>query len=492
MTGRTATAAALLLAGCTVGPDFHRPTVASPAAFGPTPIDVASRFIAADVDPEWWRSFRDPELAALVDRLARQNLDLQQAAERIEQARAQRRIASSQGLPSLDGNASYQRERQSRNGVVSRSLPAPGIRPVYDVFAAMLTASWELDLFGRVRRAVEAANANTDAAVEARRGIALSAISDLAQTYLQLRLAQAQQVVLERNLAVAERRRALVRNRFANGVATTLEVAQADAQGLVIAQDLPTLRTQQARLVNALGLLLAEPPRTLSDELAPAVQPLVPPAVPIGLPADLARRRPDVREAEARLHAATAQTGVAVASFYPSVTLGGNFGFNSLKLGTLFNGDSRQFMIGPSIDVPIFEGGRLSGTLRLREAEQREAALRFRQVVLQAWHDVDNALVAYAEAQHRRVDVGASRDANARGLAAADQQYRQGLTSLLDVIAAQEGVLRSENDVAQAQADLTLRLVDLYRALGGGWQAVPEPGRAHCEGAIRTLQGECR
>jgi NodT family efflux transporter outer membrane factor (OMF) lipoprotein len=470
--------AALLVAGCTVGPNFSPPHVGAPASFAATPADVASRTASGAVDPHWWTAFGDPELTSLVDRLARQNLDLQQAAERVEQARAERQVVASQGLPHLGGNGTAQRQRVSPNGMASLEEPAPGAPLEFNLFRAMVSASWELDLFGRVRRAVEAANAQSEAAVEARRGVALSAIGDLAQSYVQLRATQAEEGVLARNLAIANRRRALVRNRFANGVATTLEVAQADAQGLAIAQDLPTLRTREARLVNALGLLLAEPPRTLSAELAKPVDlPFVPPTVPVGLPAELVRRRPDVREAEARLHAATAQTGVAVASFYPDMSLGGNFGFESLHAGSLFDWDSRQFAVGPSIDLPIFQGGRLTGTLHLRQAQQREAALHFRQVVLQAWHDVDNAMVAYAEAQHRRVDAAATREADRRALAAADQRYAQGLTSLLDVVAAQEGVLRGEDTVVQAQADLALRLVDLYKALGGGWQAVDGDGR---------------
>lgn len=463
----------LLLAGCTVGPDFVRPRADVAPAFGPTRGDVASRVTGGEVDARWWERFADPELTSLIGRLARQNLDLQQAAERIEQARAVRRIVSAQGLPSVEGSADAVRQRQSLNGIGSLTEPAPGAKPEFNLFSTMLSANWEIDLFGRVRRMAEAADATADAQVEARNGLALAATADLAQTYFQLRLVQAQFAVLNRNLAIAQRRRALVRDRFANGVATTLEVAQTDAQALAIAQDLPTLNTQQNRLVNALGLLLAEPPRALAAELArPAGQPAVPPAVPVGLPADLARRRPDVREAEARLHAATAQTGVAVADFYPRVTLGGDFGFESLHLGSLFDGDSRQFMAGPGISLPIFQGGRLTGTLKLRESQQREAALQFRKIVLQAWHEVDNALVAYAEAQRRRVDAAATRDANARALAAADDQYRHGVTTLLDVVVAQEGVLRGESNVAQAQADLEQRLVDLYRALGGGWQAL--------------------
>ena len=463
----------LLLAGCTVGPNFTRPKADVAPAFGPTRTDVTSHLTSGAVDARWWERFGDPELTSLVSRLSRQNLDLQQAAERIEQARAIRRIVSAQGLPAVQGDASAERERRSVNGISSLTEPAPGAKPEFSLFSPMVSANWEIDLFGRVRRMAEAADATADAQVEARNGLALAATADLAQTYFQLRLVQAQFGVLRRNQAIAERRRALVRDRFANGVATALEVAQSDAQALVIAQDLPTLTAQQTRLVNALGLLLAEPPRALSAELSKnAGQPAVPPTVPIGLPADLARRRPDVREAEARLHAATAQTGVAVANFYPRVTLMGDFGFESLSLGSLFDWSSRQFTVGPAVSLPIFQGGRLSGTLKVRESQQRDAALQFRKVVLQAWHDVDNGIVAYTESQKRRADAAATRAANVRALALADEQYRQGITTLIDVIVAQEGVLRTDSTVAQSQADVEQRLVDLYRALGGGWEAV--------------------
>ena len=465
---------ALALAGCTVGPDFTRPKVQAPA-FGVTPADVASRTYAGAVDVEWWARFGDPELTSLVKRLARQNLDLQAAAERVLQARAQRDIAASQGLPRLNGQGNYQRQRISENGAQSLVEPAPGAPLEFSLFRTLLSASWELDLFGRIRRSVEAANADTEAEVEARHALALSTIADLARTYFQLRTVQAQAAVTRRNLALANDRRWLVRDRFAQGVATTLDVAQADSQQLAVAQNLPTLIAQQASLANALALLLAEPPRTLAAELdGVAGQPPVPPAVPVGLPGEIVRRRPDIREAEARLHAATAQTGVAVANFYPSVTLNGSFGFEGLSAGTLFDWGSRQFMAGPAINLPIFQGGRLRGVLRLREAQQREAAILFRKTVLQAWHDVDNALTNYAQAQRLRVAAAGTRDASRRALNAADQQYVEGVATLINVVVAQEAVLRSENDVAQAQGQMEMRLVELYAALGGGWQVVPE------------------
>ena len=463
----------LLLAGCTVGPNFERPRVDSPASYGDEPTDVPSRTYGGEVDTRWWMTFRDPELSALVDRLGKQNLDLQSAAERIAQSRAQRDVAASQGLPHIDATPRYTRQRESPNGVASLTEPVPGAPLEFNLFQPMLSAGWELDLFGRVRRAVEAADAQTQSAIEARRGIALSAIAELAQDYMQLRQLQREEAFVRQNLALSQRRVGLVRNRFANGVATTLDVAQAEAQASTIAQDLPTLLSQQAQMINAIGLLLAEPPRSLLDELSkPAAQPPVPPAVPIGLPGALMRRRPDIRQAEADLHAATAQTGVAVASFYPDISLSGSFGFESLKTSSLFDWASRAFMGGAAIDLPIFEGGRLKGTLKLRKSQQREAAIQYRRVVLQAWHDVDNALTGYAEAQHAQADTLATGQANARALKAAEQQYAEGVTTFIDVIQAQAALLQSQDALARSNAQVEIALVALYKALGGGWETV--------------------
>ncbi len=477
--------ASLALAGCTVGPDFERPQVSTPATWGPEPADAPSRTFAGAADTAWWGSFHDAELTSLVDRLGRQNLDLQSAAERIQQARALHQVAASQGLPQLNGDGGYRRERESPNGPISLVEPAPGASLEFDQFDAALSASWELDLFGRVRRAAEAANAETEAAVEARHGIALSAIAELAQDYMTLRSLQAQEAIVRRNLAFAVQRVTLTRNRYDNGVATTLDVAQADAQASTIAQDLPGLRAMQAQQINAIGFLLAEPPRGLAVELtATTSQPPPPPTVPIGLPGDLMRRRPDIREAEARLHAATAETGVAVASFYPDISLTGSFGFDSLQAGTWFNWASREFSAGPSIDLPIFQGGRLTGTLRLRKSQQREAVIAYRKAVLQAWHDVDNALTAYAEAQHADADATATIQANARALSAAEDQYRQGVATFLNVIAAQSALLQGQTQGAQSRAQVETSLIRLYKALGGGWQGIDAASAAAAQQSL--------
>ena len=468
----------MMLAGCTVGPDFHPPAADAPPAWQPERTDVASHTVTAAVDPNWWNSFGDPVLSSLVARVASQNLDLQAAAERILQGRAQREVVASQGLPQISEQSSYQRTRYSLVGnPISLVVAAPGAPAEFDVFQNGLSSSWELDLFGRVRRGVEAENADTQAAIEDRRGIALSAIAELAQDYLQLRGVQAQQAIAERNLALARQNADLVDRRFADGVATTLDTAQARAQQAAIAATTSPLRTREAALINAIGLLLGQAPRALEAELRPpAAQPAVPPLVPIGLPAALVRRRPDVRRAEARLHAATAQTGVAVAEFYPDVTLMGTVGLQGLRAEDAFNLYAREFQIGPSVSIPLFEGGRLRGTLRLRRSQQREAAIGFRRTLLQAWQEVDDALTAYAEAQRRRALVADAASQTALALQAARQRYRDGVIDFLNVNSAQSQLLQSQDDLAGSDTQIATDLVTLYRALGGGWEVADGTG----------------
>jgi len=457
---------------CTVGPDYQSPQIAAaPARMPLETADVPNRTVEGRIEQVWWKSFRDSELSSLVERLVAQNLDLKTAAERVVQSVAQRQVAASQGLPHVEGESSSTYNRQSPNGTLSLLTPAPGAPLEYALFHDGVSSSWQLDLFGRVRRAVEAADAEALAAVENRHGIALAALAELAQSYMQLRGTQDRLEIAKRNLRLAEENVELVNTRFGSGAATTLDLAQARAQQAAIAATLPPLRVQEAALINAIGLLLGNAPRALETELhRSSMLPRVPGRVPVGLRATLIRRRPDVREAEARLHEATAQTGVAVASFYPDVALNGAVSVESLHLSNLFSPTSTAFSVGPSISIPIFEGGQLRGGLTLRESQQREAAIFFQKTVLQAWREVDDALTAYREAQHRRADIARSVTENQAALEAARQRYADGAIDFLNVISTQAQLLQSENDLAESDTQIATDLVNLYRALGGGWE----------------------
>src|ERR1700724_2278474 len=472
------------LTGCTVGPDYQGPEIReAPRRWVLDGGSVPSRTVEGAVDTVWWKSFRDSQLSSLVERLVAQNLDLKTAAERVLQGVAQRQVAVSRGLPHVEWQSLNTYNRVSPNSVLFVLLPGGSV--VDSLFREGLTSSWELDLFGRVRRAVEAADAETLASVENRHGVALAALAELAQSYMLLCGKQDRLEIAKRNLRLAGENVDLVNERFGGGVATTLDLAQARAQEATIAATLPPLRIQEAEFINAIGLLLGDAPRALEVELHRSqILPRVPGRVPVGLPGTLVRRRPDVREAEAQLHEATAQTGVAVANFYPDMTLNGALSAESLHLTNLFSPTSAAFALGPSVSIPIFEGGQLRGALALSESRQREAAIFFRKTVLRAWKEVDDHLTAYREAQLRRADVARSVTENQAALQAARQRYSEGAIDFLNVITAQAQLLQSENDLADSDTQIATDLVNLYRALGGGWEiadvgygAAPAPRR---------------
>jgi len=254
-------------------------------------------------------------------------------------------------------------------------------------------------------------------------------------------------------------------------VTTDLDVANASAQLRTTLAQIPTLEQREASLINALSLLLGQPPNALREELAtPKPVPPVPPRVPVGLPSELARRRPDIRLAEAQLHAATADIGVAQANFYPSLSLTGSFGPQALQFSNLFNLNARQYAFGPAITIPIFEGGQLRSTLQLRKAQQQEAAVNFQRIVLQAWHDVDNALTAYKAEQTRRDELIQAVAENRRALTLAQSRYALGVADFLTVLDTERNLLATQQQLAQSTATVSSNLVALYKALGGGWE----------------------
>ncbi|TWB23191.1 NodT family efflux transporter outer membrane factor (OMF) lipoprotein [Nitrospirillum bahiense] len=487
--------ALLFLGGCTVGPDWHEPTPALPLAFSPPVGEAAtSRMDAAAADPEWWTIFGDAELSSLERRVASMNLDVAEATTRVAQSRAERRMVGADQYPSASANASYARERASPNGVLGllgttqpqsaatianggpgfgpTSLPGSSGSPAFDLWQYGFDASWELDLWGRVRRAVEASSAEVEATADMRRGVLVSALAETARDYLQLRGVQAQIAITQQNLDIATHSLSLTKLRFSNGATTNLDVANAAAQVSAIQAGLPALRKQEAQLINALSFLLGAPPRALATELAaPKPIPPVPPRIPVGLPSELARQRPDIRSAEARLHEATANTGVAVADFYPRVVLGGSFDIQALQFSGLGSWASRQYGIGPSISLPIFEGGRLHGALELRKAQQKQAAIVYQRTVLQAWHEVDDALTAYNAAQNQRSQLLETVRQSRIALATAQSQYVEGAVDFLNVLSVQNQLLSVQRAQTQADTDTDLALASLYKALGGGWQS---------------------
>lgn len=462
---------ALGMAGCTLGPDFKRPDTQAPGEWAALQGQAAPSQPAAEpLETRWWENFHDARLSALVDRVAARNLDLQIASARLLQSRAQRSSIAADETPSVGVEAGYDRARNSAEGLSDPSGNSG--KSAFSLWQGDLTASWEIDLWGRVRRQVEAADASVQVAEDDRRGVLLALLSETAGDYIQLRAVQRTLQVTHDNLEVARHGLKLSQQRQDEGVATRLDVAQASAQVASIEARLPTLEARQADLINALSLLAAEPPRSLQAELLqPGELPAPQQRFAIGVPSELAERRPDIRQAEARLHAATANIGVAKADFYPSIRLSGNVGFQALQLSDFGGWDSRRFGIGPQLSLPIFEGGRLKGMLELREAQQQEAALHYQQVVLHAWHEIDDVLRLYNASQLRRDRLAEAVRQNRIALETAQRQYVEGAVDFLNVLSVQSALLASEEQWIDSSAAVSQALVGLYKALGGGWQA---------------------
>jgi NodT family efflux transporter outer membrane factor (OMF) lipoprotein len=483
-------AAVLLLCGCTMGPDFKMPGWASPETWFSSPAKpVASIPVAEPIDPNWWSLFHDNELTTLEDHVATENLDVQVATIRLAESRAQLGVTAADAYPNFEANASYQRQKSSDKGVFASLSPiAPGTGAngaagqsaggvngselnAFDTYQYGFDSTWEVDLWGKVRREVEAAKASVTSSEESRRDTLLISLAEVARDYLQLRGAQARLQIARDNLKSAQQSLELTRERALGGVTTDLDVANASAQVATFAAQIPPFEQQERELINALSLLLGQPPQALAAELMTARPvPPVPPQIPVGLPSELARRRPDIREAEAQLHAATATIGVAKADFYPSFTLSGSVGIQALQPWNLFTLAARQYAFGPSVNIPIFEGGRLKATLALRKDQEKEAAVVYQRTVLNAWHEVDNTLTAYQSEQRRRDQLVQAVAQNQRAVSLAQSRYQEGVADFLQVLDAQRSLFVTQQALADSTTAIDTDLVAIYKALGGGWE----------------------
>ncbi|GAB7529073.1 efflux transporter outer membrane subunit [Pseudomonas sp. 3A(2025)] len=459
----------LALAGCQVGKDFQRPVNDNRIQWLPVAGEQApSQPVAAPIDAHWWRVFQDPLLASLIDRATTSNLDLRMAAARLEQSRAAYRVSSGEQLPEVNANLGYQRKRNSGKGLNDPS-GNQGQAP-FEQWDGGFGASWELDLWGRVRREVEAAGAQVQVAENDQRAALLALQAEVARQYLALRGVQSTVAVIRQNLDLARNSLELSQVRLQNGVATDLDVAEAAAEVSAVESRLPVLEQRQAQLINALGLLLAQTPRALQAELERTVQmKAVPTQIPVGLPSQLAERRPDIRRAEARLHAATASAGVAEGDFYPRITLSGSVGLQALQLSDFGSWGARQFAFGPQISLPVFSGGRLRGMLQLREAQEQEAGLAYQQTVLRAWQEIDDSMSLYNASQLQQRKLQDAVQHNQVALNTAKRQYVEGAADFLNVLSVQRALLSTQEQWVQSSTTQAQALVGLYSSLGGGF-----------------------
>jgi multidrug efflux system outer membrane protein len=464
----------LMAAGCSVGPNYKRPEVTLPATWKEAQQDGIGT--QGSELTRWWTAFNDPLLNSLIERGVQSNLDLRSAEARIREARAVRAVTASGAWPAIDVSGSYSRSRSSDNAFSSRFQGAGGsFSPVgegpQDLFKTGFDASWEIDVFGGVRRSVEAADANIEATVEDRRNTLVTLLGDVAKNYIDLRGFQHRIAVARANLKAQQETLELNKVRFEAGLASDLDVAQAEGQVNITAAQIPALESSLKQAAHRLDVLLGLQPGALwADLSSERAIPALPPEVLVGLPSELLRRRPDIRRAERQLAAATAQVGAAIADLFPRFSLTGAAGLQSISASDWFTSGSRFWSIGPTARWPIFDAGRIRANIEVRNAQQEQALRQYEKVILTALEDVENSLVNYSREQARHRALTDAVAANRRAVTMANDLYTNGLVSFLNVLEAQRSLYASENELAQSEAAMASNLVSLYKALGGGWE----------------------
>jgi NodT family efflux transporter outer membrane factor (OMF) lipoprotein len=458
-----AAAATLFLASCRLGPDHEPPQLELPAAWSqPVGAGLAAE---AGVTTTWWSQLEDETLTVLVERALASNLDLAVATSRLEQARALRGVAAGERLPTLDARGAYEHRRESEN------TPFGSFSPKTDIFSGGFDAAWELDVFGRVRRSIEAADADLAAAEEDRNALAVSVAAETALAYVELRSAQRRVEIALENVDLQEQTVALVRSRQEAGLVSERDVAQAATNVETTRSRVPTLEADvsaaQRRLAVLLGVVPGADDALLARlaESAPVPSPRV--DAVIGVPADLLRRRPDVRAAERRLAGEVARIGVAEANRYPSFSLAGTLGLASDGLSNLFESESGVAAIGPSVRWSLFDGGRLRQRVVYQEARAEEAQLTWERSVLLAVEESENAMTRFVREQSRRESLARAAVQADRAVELAQTQYREGLSDFQAVLDSQRIVAALEDDLAVSDAAVSANLIALHKALGG-------------------------
>jgi multidrug efflux system outer membrane protein len=450
-----------ILAGCTVGPNYHRPTIQTPSTFRDLNENSQVQAQAASyADLPWWQVFQDPQLQELIRTALKQNYDLQIATERINAARAQLAITRSNLFPQVQGNGNFSGGKEST------------FQTKFNFLTLTADAAFQLDLFGKLRRATEASRAQLLATEDAKQTVVLTLVSDVASDYFALRALDLQLEITQGTVEAQEDAVRLTNLRLNHGVATKLDVLQAQQVLDTANAEIPDLERQVAQEENAISILLGNYPQAIQRGKPLVEQPL-PPEVPPGLPSTLMERRPDIREAEQNLVAANAEIGVAKAEFFPQISLtgsgGGAFGRSS-AFSSLMSSQIATWSYGAQVSQPIFTGGALRGNLRLAEAQHQQALIAYKQAIQQAFTDVSDGLIGYQKFHEVRVRQEASVADLQESVRLSNMRYKGGTTTYLEVLDGQRSLFSAELTLAQARGSEYQSLVQLYRALGGGWQ----------------------
>jgi multidrug efflux system outer membrane protein len=466
----TAALAPALLAACAaVGPDYAGPPADTTSGLDDFP-SARTAPTAAEVPPDaWWRELEDPRLDSLIEAALAANYDLRVAVANVDAARAALAIQGTRRLPTLDAGATVE-EARNASALIQQLSPDTEL-PSAPRGSFSLDLSWEVDLFGRVRRSIEAASADLGSLEAVRNGVVTSVLGRVARAYVDLRGAQTRLDVARGNVKVRKETLELVVLLSAEGAATELDVARAREQLLTSQALLPSLEAETITALNRLAALTARPPGAWADELAPhAPLPKVPEFVALGAPADLLRRRPDIQAAERALAAATARVGVATADLFPSVSFGARVGVAAQPLSSLDAAGAPFFALGPTVRWNLFDREALYANIRQQDAAAAAGMARYEAAVTNALEEVDSAVSRWVNERDRRVQLQAARDASHRAWDLARLRYKEGVEDFLAVLEAQRNLLLVEDQLAQSQIELARRVIDIYLALGGGWE----------------------
>ena len=463
------TLACIALIGCTVGPNYQAPKPGIKAGWPTDEVHSSTTQPSAksndSIPDEWWKQFNDPQIDLLVERAFTDGYDMRIAASRVLESRAQNEIAGSRELPNLNADGAYDYYR--------RTGPLGSVRPGdYQWFLYGFDSSWELDVFGGIRRAAESASASYEASVEARRGVRITLAAEVVRNYIELRTSQRRLAIAEDNLHYQEHTLSITRQRLAAGVVTDLDVSRAAALVAATRSVIPPFRTDTKRSIRALGVLVGEDPDALARRLqTPAPIPVPPKRIGVGLPADLLRRRPDLRQAERQVAAATARIGVATADLYPHLTLMGSLGVHDVRTSDLLDWSRRYAGIGPSVSWNIFDAGRTKARIDSEKAATDTAIASYQKTVLAAIAETENEMTALTNERERRKSLEESVEANKQSVATASALYLQGVTDFIAVLDAERSLATSEDALALGDQAIGEHAVSLCKALGGGWNS---------------------
>ena len=473
----TSTVYLLLFSGCQVGPDYLRPEYSVPDQWHEKTVKGLEDG-SADLQT-WWKVFNDPVLESLIQRSDTENLDLQIAYARVMESRALLGVAAGEYWPDVDAVGAYSRTRPSKNGVLA-GLPVTTTDQL-NLHSAGFDSSWEIDVFGRISRSVESAQANLEASIENYRDVLVSLYSEVAQSYIELSSIQARLRYAQNNIKLQQDTLELTRKRREAELVPELDVQQAELVLATTESTIPVLRQSEAQAIHRLSVLLGQSPAFLYNELSTGSKiPDVPEDITVGLPTELLRQRPDIRRAERILAAQTADIGIATAGLYPAFSLSGTFALEAQQMKEIGEWDSRKWGFGPAIRWNLFDGDRIKSSIKVQQAQAEQAMVIYEQTILLALEEVENVMVAFAEEQQRVEALERSVSAAQKSVELVKELYEIGLTDFQNVLDMQRALTNQQDQLAESRGRVAKNLVRIYTSLGGGW-SVDIPETSHTE-----------